>query len=432
MREGVLEAAGPAAGAAAPAIVQRSDIPRGDRPEGMARSTIAPLVCAIATFALGAAQADASTLLIEGAGNGHGVGMSQDGALGYAEHGWSDAQILAHYYTGTTLGQAPANTIVTVLEGTRVVRVPLERYVRGVVAAEMPASWPLAALEAQAIASRTYALTDHAGGSRFDVYADTRSQVYAGAAAETASSNAAVAATAGQIVEYAGQPAITYYFASSGGMTEDNENSFTGSTPEPWLRAVPDSYETKSSSWKLSMSFAAAAARLGGLFKGSFRGIEVLHRGVSPRIVTAEVLGSRGDAPVSGPELEARLGLDSAWAYFSVKSGASVTREPDLSGQAPFAPTSPKPRPRPRRRVRRAPPPAPRAAPRRPPLRPPHRRAPPAAWAPADRDREATARARPVGCAACQLRSCSWTSPGFCTDRSSRSRNRSWAARASR
>ena len=57
-----------------------------------------------------------------------------------------------------------------VLVGAKVQKVPLERYVRGVVAAEMPSSWPLAALEAQAIASRTYALTAHAGGSKFDVY----------------------------------------------------------------------------------------------------------------------------------------------------------------------------------------------------------------------------------------------------------------------
>ncbi|HYB23753.1 MAG TPA: hypothetical protein VED41_08150, partial [Solirubrobacteraceae bacterium] len=179
------------------------------------------------------------------------------------------------------------------------------------------------------------------GGSRFDVYADTRSQVYESppaAAAETAASNAAVAATAGQIVEYHGQPAATYYFASSGGMTEDNENSFLGSTPEPWLRAVADDYETSASRWRVSMSFATAAARLAGLVKGSLRGVEVLRRGVSPRIVAAEVLGSRGDTPVSGPELAARLGLESGWAYFSVKSGASVTREPDVSGQPPFTP----------------------------------------------------------------------------------------------
>jgi stage II sporulation protein D len=121
-------------------------------------------------------------------------------------------------------------------------------------------------------------------------------------------------------------------------MTEDNENSFLGSTPEPWLRAVPDAYETPASTWKLSIGFAAAASRLSGFLKGSFRGIEVLKRGASPRIVAAEVLGSGGDSPISGPELEARLGLDSAWAYFSVKSGMSVTREPDLSGQAAFTP----------------------------------------------------------------------------------------------
>ncbi len=307
----------------------------------MGRSTIGLLACALTALALCAVPAGASTLIVEGAGDGHGVGMSQEGALGYAQHGWSAAAILAHYYTATTLGQAPAGAVVKVLEGSKVVRVPLERYVRGVVAAEMPASWPLAALEAQAIASRTYALTDDAGGSRFDVYSDTRSQVYLGAAAETAASNAAVAATAGQVVEYAGQPVVTDYFASSGGMTGDNENSFLGSTPEPWLRGVPDAYETRSSSWRLSLSFASAAARLRGLVRGSFRGIEVLRRGASPRIVAAEVLGTRGSEAVSGPELEARLGLDSAWAYFSVKSGARVIREPDLSGKTSFTPAAP-------------------------------------------------------------------------------------------
>jgi SpoIID/LytB domain protein len=319
----------------------RTDRSASGRAASRLRWAGALLAHVLAGLALWSAPASASTLLIEGAGDGHGVGMSQDGALGYAEHGWSDAAILAHYYTGTTLGQAPAGSVVKVLVGSKVERVPLERYVRGVVSAEMPPTWPIAALEAQAIASRTYALTDDAGGSRFDVYSDTRSQMYRGVAAETAATNAAVAATAGQIVTYGGRPAITYYFASSGGMTEDVQNSFLGSTPEPWLQGVPDSYETNASSWKLSLSFASTAARLSGLVKGSFRGIEVLTRGVSPRIVSAEVLGSRGTSPVSGPELAARLGLTSTWAYFSVKSGATVTREPDASGQRPFTPPPP-------------------------------------------------------------------------------------------
>lgn len=316
----------------------------------------AALLAVIASTYLTVAAAHASTLIVEGAGDGHGVGMSQDGAFGYAQHGWNDAQILAHYYTGTTLGQAPTGTIVKVLVGAKVVRVPLERYVRGVIAAEVPSSWPMAALEAQAIASRTYALTAHAGGSRFDVYSDTRSQVYRGVAAQTPRTNAAAATTAGQIVLYDSQPAATYFFASSGGMTEDIQNSFLGSQPEPWLRGVPDAYETSASSWKSSFSFTAVQQRLRGLVKGSFRGIEVLSRGVSPRIVAAEVLGSRGATPVSGPELQARLGLSSTWAYFSVKSGASVRRELDVSGQQPFMPVAPASSPK-----GEAPPPVPAA-----------------------------------------------------------------------
>src|SRR5918994_1039201 len=42
--------------------------------------------------------------LLRGAGFGHGVGMSQYGAMGYASHGWDYKRILAHYYTGTALG----------------------------------------------------------------------------------------------------------------------------------------------------------------------------------------------------------------------------------------------------------------------------------------------------------------------------------------
>ncbi len=323
----------------------------------MAALTLAALLlCASSAGAAGArttANAAATaggtsgaTLLIDGAGDGHGVGMSQEGALGYAEHGFSYAAILAHYYTGTTLGQAPAGTKVKVLVGDRVKTLPLESYVRGVVAAEMPASWPLAALEAQAVASRTYAITADAGGVRFDVYSDTRSQMYLGKAAETAATNGAIAATAGQIVTYAGKPAITYYFASSGGHTENVQDAFPGAAAQPWLVGVADPYDQgPEHSWKRSLSFAAASKRLGGLVKGAFVGIEVLTRGSSPRILSAYVLGSAGRTLVSGGELAARLGLDDTWAYFSVRRGASVVSEPDHSGQSTPAATPANPAP---------------------------------------------------------------------------------------
>ncbi len=322
------------------------------RPKGRPRraalvaSVIATLVCAGAvpgetlarrpTARPSARAASAHTLVVEGAGEGHGVGMSQDGAMGYAAHGWSYQAILAHYYTGTALGQAPGGTSVRVLIGSQVRTIPLEQYVRGVVSSEVPSSWPAAALEAQAVASRTYAITSHAGGRRFDVYADTRSQVYGGAAAETARTNAAVAATSGQVVVYRGRPAITYFFASSGGSTENVEVAFPGSEAEPWLRGVADPFEQgPRHRWRVSMSFAAAGSRLGGLVKGTFRGIEVVKRGVSPRIASAIVLGSAGATSVSGATLAGRLGLNDTWAYFSVKDARGVTAEADRSGHAP-------------------------------------------------------------------------------------------------
>lgn len=293
-----------------------------------------------------AGVARANTLVIAGAGDGHGVGMSQDGALGFAQHGYSYQAILAHYYTGTALGQVSAKTRVRVLLGGRVRKVPIEAYVRGVVAAEMSPQWPLAALEAQAVASRTYALTAHAGEGRFDVYADTRSQVYRGRAAETPASNRAVAATAGQIVTYAGKPAITYFFASSGGRTESVQNAFPGTAPEPWLQGVPDPFDTGPLHvWSTSLSFAAAARDLSGLVRGGLRGVEVLRRGASPRILTANILGTKGRTPISGDELAARFGLYDTWAYFSVRDTHGTHREPDRSGARAPATAAPAPAP---------------------------------------------------------------------------------------
>src|SRR5205807_1005231 len=155
----------------------------------------------------------------------------------------------------------------------------LDDYVRGVVAAEMPSSWAAQALAAQAVAARTYALTSGVGGSAYQLYPDTRSQEYGGGAAETAATNAAVAATRGQIVTYNGSPAITYFFSSSGGYTEDVQYAFPGATQQPWLRGVPDPYDGAGNDpyhlWVYRLSVATAARKLSGLVKGSLTGVQV-------------------------------------------------------------------------------------------------------------------------------------------------------------
>src|SRR4051812_1674697 len=72
-------------------------------------------VTAVLCLVLAAPAAGATKLVVTGHGWGHGVGMSQWGAYGYARHGWSYDRILAHYYPGTQLAPAPVSQIRVLL-----------------------------------------------------------------------------------------------------------------------------------------------------------------------------------------------------------------------------------------------------------------------------------------------------------------------------
>jgi stage II sporulation protein D len=377
--------------------------------------------------ALAGAAAGAGTsagLYLTGAGFGHGVGMSQYGAAGYAQHGYNYRQILQAYYAQTTLGSVTPRRRVTVLlkpsggagfTGATVIKgssialsatatysvqvagaqlrllsagqtvgvftapltvtgpgpltlagrgayrgalvftpsakggvmtvnsVGLDNYVRGVVAAEMPSNWPLQALEAQAVAARTYAISAGAVAAGFSLYSDTRSQMYGGVAAETPATDAAVAATAGQIVEYDGTPATTYFFASSGGETESVQNVWTGVTPEAWLVSQHDPYDDSFNNpyyrWSAQFGLKTAAAKLHKLVDGSLEGIEVLSRGVSPRIVEAQIVGTRGRTDVTGAELQAALGTPSTWMSLTTIT-ATGTRTTSAASPTQTAPVT--------------------------------------------------------------------------------------------
>src|SRR5262249_39119712 len=82
--------------------------------------------------------------------------------------------------------------------------VPLDQYLSGVVPSEMPWSWAPEALESQAVAARSYAIAKRQATGPFDVYPDTRDQVYGGVAAEHLETTAAVKATSGQVLTYGG------------------------------------------------------------------------------------------------------------------------------------------------------------------------------------------------------------------------------------
>src|SRR4029077_12840758 len=93
--------------------------------------------------------------------------------------------------------------------------VPLDTYLRGVVPSESPSRWPVAALEAQAVAARSYAVSQLRPSSWYDLVPTTADQVYGGVAAERPRSDHAVYATLGQVLTYDGNPARTYYSSSS-------------------------------------------------------------------------------------------------------------------------------------------------------------------------------------------------------------------------
>ncbi len=373
-----------------------------------------PTLALAGLLALVPASANAATRhVIKGAGFGHGIGMSQYGAYGYALQGTGYKQILAHYYEGTSMTSAPSRPVRVLLQpndpyirvsgatrvggkalkagttyvtraagagltvrtvgGKLVGRFPgpvrftsssgivrllgpalnfvrdgryrgaievrpgggvsainvidLDPYVKGVVAGEMPSSWPLEALEVQAVAARTYALATRKTTGTFDQYPDTRSQVYRGVTGESVRSSKAVDDTSGQILTYSGVPAVTYYHSTSGGHTEDVQNSFLGSLSKPWLVGVDDPYDTQSPyhRWQLTVSTARLTSALGS--KGTFKRLKVLSRGTSPRVISARVYGSRGTTTITGPTIRARLGLRDSWlTIYSVKSSARGAR----------------------------------------------------------------------------------------------------------
>ena len=192
----------------------------------------------------------------------------------------------------------------------------VDQYVKGVIPNESPPSWPEEELKAQAVASRSFALTGGVGGNGFDLYADTRSQVYEGLESEYARTNAIANATRGQVVEYQGKVAETLFSACSGGHTESIVNVFGASIP--YLVGVPDpfDYYCPLHTWTLKFSGPEISDRLSGYLDGRLKQVVITKRGVSPRIITAKLIGSGGVTTVSGEQLEVALGGYDTWMSF--------------------------------------------------------------------------------------------------------------------
>jgi len=340
----------------------------------------------------------AATFLVTGHGWGHGVGLSQYGAYGYAQKGVLYDSIVLHYFPGTELGAAPISRVRVLLtsgiakldigstadfkvrDGTGVVHtvtagkytltpalklavdgqtapralpgpllfqpgaaalglkhryrgsiqidvaagklrainmVGLEQYLYGVVPSEMPFTWHPEALKAQAVVARSYALATRRTGA-FDLYPDTRSQVYLGIEHEKPSTNAAVNATAGQVVLYQGAVAKTYFFSTSGGRTASAEDVW--GEPVPYLVSVPDPYDSISPHHDWG-PLVFTGVKLAKVLKMKGRVVDLQPElNASGRIKTLNVIGTKSTLAVPGADLRRRLGLRSTWFSVGVLS----------------------------------------------------------------------------------------------------------------
>jgi SpoIID/LytB domain protein len=220
---------------------------------------------------------------------------------------------LGRSYRGRILVDVPSKKL-------RAINVlPLQQYLYGVVTAEMPPAWLPAALEAQAVAARSYALASRRAGAPFDVYADGRSQAYLGVSAETPSGRQAVDTTAGQVLLYNGDVALTLFSSSTGGWTQSATDAF-GAPGRPYLVSVRDPYDTISPyhDWGpvpvTGTSLGSAVGAVGSVVDATVK------RNASRRAKSLKVTSVSRGAPLTvtagGASIASALGLRST--YFSV------------------------------------------------------------------------------------------------------------------
>lgn len=198
--------------------------------------------------------------------------------------------------------------------------VSLEDYVRGVTPSEMPASWSPHAVRAQVVAARTYALRHRSQNPRRYYHVDdtTAYQVYGGEEAEQPASNDAVRATALSVLMYGGNPALTEFSSSSGGLTAGS------SLPYQVVKADP--YDAVSGNpnhdWATGMDVGRLERRYG---LGDLQRVEATERGGcgesrcdwQGRVENLRLVGTSRTVTVTGNDLRAEYGFRSTWFTFA-------------------------------------------------------------------------------------------------------------------
>ncbi|NLE65717.1 MAG: SpoIID/LytB domain-containing protein [Elusimicrobia bacterium] len=167
--------------------------------------------------------------------------------------------------------------------------VDLERYVQGVLYREISDKWPLEAIKAQAVATRTYAIYSQQtyAGRDYDVTSDVYSQVYGGKAAERYRTNLGVKRTRGEVLTYGGKIFPTFFHANSGGITESAAELWTIDLP-PLRGGIRSSFSVDSPHyrWKRNLRLKDIQDKLNakGYSIGLIKEISIQERNPSGRV----------------------------------------------------------------------------------------------------------------------------------------------------
>lgn len=190
-------------------------------------------------------------------------------------------------------------------------------YVKGVIAKEMPSSWPLEALKAQAVAARCFAYSSIGKHSDygFDVCSTTNCQVYGGMDAETPSTIRAVEESEGMVVCYNGKIISTLFYSSNGGYMEAAQNVWSGSYP--YFKTMKDEFERtediSGAVWTVEFTPEQIRDKLAAsnIFIGDITGMEITKTSESGRVLEVVVYGSVGKKSFTKNSARTFLGLKS-------------------------------------------------------------------------------------------------------------------------
>jgi SpoIID/LytB domain protein len=197
-------------------------------------------------------------------------------------------------------------------------RLRLEDYLRSVVSHEVPSSWTAAALRAQAVAARSYALmsqaTARATHRSYDICDTTYCQAYGPIGGESRAESRAVKSTKGVYLRSAGQPVLAMFSSANGG--------YSVAGGRPYLVAQPDPYDgvvTGTANWghQWQTSIGAGSIERSWPQIGRLQKVKVLGRDGNGqwggRVLSVGLVGSKSTVTVSADSFRWALGLKSTW-----------------------------------------------------------------------------------------------------------------------